>query len=73
MKVNHAGRCLLVGAFAVLRLSSVAWAEAIDGGVPAEPLPLPEPASAVREIFASPHFEFCHEPKYPLTPAEKTW
>jgi len=40
-------------------------------GAPAKTLP--EPAQAVREVLASPHFQFCHEPSYPLTPAEKAW
>ena len=64
-------RRILVVAVAVLLLSGAASAEEIDGGAPAGPLT--EPAQAVREIFASRHFEFCHEPKYPLTPAEKAW
>jgi hypothetical protein len=64
-------RGVLVGLFASLLLSGVAIAQEIDGGVPAKPLV--EPAKAVREIFASRHFEFCHEPKYPLTSSEKTW
>jgi hypothetical protein len=62
---------IVAGACAMLLLSGAASAEAMDGGVPAPPVV--EPAQAVRDIFTSRHFEFCHEPKYPLTPAEKAW
>jgi hypothetical protein len=61
----------LVGVFASLLLSGAAVAQEIDGGAPAQPMT--KPAKAVREIFASRHFEFCHEPKYPLTSSEKAW
>jgi Domain of unknown function (DUF4129) len=68
-------RRVLVGAFASLLLSGAAVAQSIDGGIdggaPVQPVTLP--AKAVREIFASRHFEFCHEPKYPLTASEKAW
>jgi len=63
-------KCGFVGAFALMILS---------GPVRAEPTasqaaqPLPEPAKAVREVFASQNYQFCHEPGYPLTPAEKAW
>ena len=64
-------RRILVGAFASLLLSGgVAASETVDSA-PAKPLP--EPAKVLGEIFASRHFEFCHEPKYPLTSAEKAW
>ena len=63
-------RRVLVGGLAMLLLPQAAVAQ-IDGGAPAQPVV--EPAQAVREIFASHHFEFCHEPKYPLTPTEKAW
>jgi len=68
---SHDGRRILLGALAVLLLSGAAKATEIDGGVPAQPPP--ESAQVVREVFASRHFEFCHEPKYPLTPSEKAW
>ena len=35
--------------------------------------PLPEPRKDVAEVFAPRRFEFCHDPDYPLTPAEKQW
>jgi len=70
---SHCNWYVLASFFAVLLLSGAALAEDIDGGAPVQSLPLPEPAQAVREVFASHHFEFCHEPKYPLTPAEKAW
>jgi hypothetical protein len=63
-------RRVLVGGLALLLLPQAAVAQ-IDGGVPAQPVV--ESAQAVREIFAARPFEFCHEPKYPLTPAEKAW
>ena len=59
------GVCILVG------LSGAALAAEPAASTQAKPLP--EPAQAVREIFASQHFQFCHEPSYPLTPAEKAW
>ena len=62
---------ILVGALVVVLASGLASGTEIDGGSPAQPLL--EPAKAVREVFASRQFEFCHEPKYPLTPAEKAW
>jgi hypothetical protein len=58
-----------VGALLLLQ-GAVAFAQ-VDGGAPAQPVV--ESAQAVREIFAARHFEFCHEPKYPLTPSEKAW
>jgi hypothetical protein len=54
----------------LLLQGAVAFAQ-VDGGAPAQPVV--ESAQAVREIFAARHFEFCHEPKYPLTPSEKAW
>lgn len=48
-------------------------AAAVDGGVSAAGktnVPAPE---ALRQVFASKQFQFCHEPDYPLTPAEKEW
>jgi hypothetical protein len=59
----------LVGALALLLLSGVSVAAEVDAGAQA----LPEPAKAVAELFASRNFQFCHEPGYPLTPAEKAW
>jgi Domain of unknown function (DUF4129) len=35
--------------------------------------PLPSPAQAVRSVLGHRQFQFCHEPSYPLTPAEKRW
>ena len=64
-------RSLFTGVLTVLLLSSAVVFAQVDGGAPAQPVV--EPAQALREIFASRHFEFCHEPKYPLTPAEKAW
>jgi hypothetical protein len=61
----------LVGACALVLLSGAALAA--EPAASAQAKPLPEPAQAVREIFASQHFQFCHEPSYPLTPAEKAW
>jgi hypothetical protein len=46
---------------------------AAEPAAKAQALPLPEPAQAVHDVFASQHFQFCHEPSYPLTPAEKAW
>jgi hypothetical protein len=46
---------------------------ALSAETVAPPKPLPEPSNAVGEVFASRHFEFCHEPKYPLTSTEKVW
>ena len=67
--------CITVLAWLVSAQAAAAEApkavESIDGGAPAQPLP--EPAQAVHDIFAAHDFEFCHEPKYPLTPAEKAW
>ena len=31
------------------------------------------PAKVVHDVLASEQFRFCHEPGYPLTPAEKQW
>jgi hypothetical protein len=61
---------MVAGVLALLLPGAVAFAQ-VDGGAPAQPVV--ESAQAVREILASPHFEFCHEPKYPLTPVEKAW
>ena len=66
--MNRAG---LVGALALLILSGAAAAAEVDAG--AQDQPVLEPAKAVREVFASRNFQFCHEPSYPLTPAEKAW
>jgi len=60
---------ILVGVFASLFFFS--GVAASETAAPAKPLP--EPAKVVSEVFASRHFEFCHEPKYPLTSAEKAW
>ena len=64
-------RRVLTSAMGMLLLSGAVSAQPIDGGVPNQAVV--EPAQAVREIFASRDFEFCHEPTYPLTPAEKGW
>lgn len=44
-----------------------------DGGVPAIDKLLPEPRKVVAEVLAPRRFDFCHNPEYPLTPAEKQW
>jgi hypothetical protein len=45
----------------------------VDGGVPtAGKVSAPSP-EALRQVFASREFQFCHEADYPLTPAEKEW
>ena len=46
---------------------------ALSAETVAPPKPSPEPSNAVSEVFTSRHFEFCHEPKYPLTSTEKAW
>ncbi len=61
----------LVAACVFVLLSGAAPAAEVVASAPAKPLP--EPAQAVRETLASPHFQFCHEPSYPLTQAEKAW
>jgi hypothetical protein len=43
-----------------------------DAGAPAGGAPVAA-AQAVREVFRRPQFQFCHEPDYPLTAAEKEW
>jgi len=40
---------------------------------PGSAAPPPEPAQAVRQVFAGKRFLFCHEPSYPLTAGEKRW
>ena len=61
----------LLGALALTLLSGAAAAAETAVSEPAQPLP--EPAKAVRETFASRSFQFCHEPGYPLTSVEKAW
>jgi len=45
----------------------------VDGGVQTVGRITASPPEAVRLVFSSKEFEFCHEPDYPLTPAEKEW
>ncbi len=61
----------LVAACVLVLLGGAAPAAGSAASAPAKPLP--EPAQAVRETLASRHFQFCHEPSYPLTRAEKAW
>jgi hypothetical protein len=61
----------LVAACALVLLSGAASAAGSAASAPAKPAP--EPVQAVRELFASQHFQFCHDPSYPLTQAEKAW
>lgn len=58
---------LAVVSFALLSYSATA-AEKVASGKPAV-----DPAKIVRDVLASEQFRFCHEPSYPLTPAEKHW
>jgi hypothetical protein len=44
----------------------------LDAGVQPARATVPAP-QAIHDIFAARQFQFCHEPDYPLTPAEKQW
>jgi hypothetical protein len=44
-----------------------------DGGIAQSCTVTASAPEAVRQAFASKQFQFCHEPDYPLTPAEKEW
>lgn len=64
------------GALSLAALSAGGlWAQPAsspDAGLPVSGAAVSAP-DAVRQVFASHRFQFCHEPDYPLTPAEKQW
>jgi hypothetical protein len=69
-------KAALVAVVAVMGMPALAWAadaSVESQGGPPSSKPLPEPRDAVQSIFSSHRYPFCHEPTYPLTPAEKAW
>jgi hypothetical protein len=48
-------------------------ATSVDGGVSPDARVTASSPEALQQVFASSKFHFCHEPDYPLTPAEKEW
>jgi hypothetical protein len=71
-----------VRSFVVVGLALLSWpclGSAADQSAPGKPAVAPTiaptiaPAKIVHDVLASEQFRFCHEPSYPLTPAEKHW
>jgi hypothetical protein len=68
---------LLVGLLVLACTAGNAWADlaspAGDAGVSAAGSVPASGPEAIHQVFAAKEFQFCHEPDYPLTPAEKAW
>jgi hypothetical protein len=70
-------RIASVGVLVLAWTAGHAWADvassAVDGGVSAAGQATASGPEAIHQVFTASEFQFCHEPDYPLTPAEKEW